>query len=331
MPSIQSMEAAVLAGQPLDDRDAAQLVALSDSDPYDLLHSANRIRRHFRGNEVRLCSIINARSGACSEDCAFCAQSARHKTGVPVYPLVSTDKIVETGRACAEAGAFCFGIVTSGRGPGVERDFESVRGAIDQLDGIQSCASLGTLTAESAARLKAAGLRRYNHNLETARSFFPSICSTHSYDDRRATVKIAKAAGLHACCGGIFGLGESWQHRIEMALDLRDLDADTIPINFLNPVPGTRLAGRPPLPPMEALRIIALYRFLLPAKDIKTSGGRERCLGDLQSWMFYAGANGTLIGNYLTTPGRPAEEDLKMIAALGMVAKKAEGGRRKAE
>ena len=319
MSSIQSMEAAVLAGRALDARDAAQLVAQSESDPYDLLHSANRVRQHFRGNEVRLCSIINARSGACSEDCTFCAQSARHKTGVAVYPLAGTEKIVAAGKACAEAGAFCFGIVTSGRGPGVERDLESIRGAIAQLKGVESCASLGTLTPQMAAALKAAGLRRYNHNLETARSFFPSICTTHTYDDRVATVRVAKAAGLQACCGGIFGLGEGWQHRIEMALDLRELDADTIPINFLNPIPGTKLESRLPLPPMEALRIIALYRFLLPEKDIKTSGGRERCLGDLQSWMFYAGANGTLIGNYLTTVGRPAEQDLQMIRALGLV------------
>ena len=187
MATIRSMEEIVLAGHALDARDAAQLVAQSKSDPYELLRCANHIRRHFRGNEVRLCSIINVRSGACSEDCAFCAQSVRHKTGVPVYPLVGTEKIVETGRACAEAGAFCFGIVTSGRGPGVEHDFESIRDAISRLEGIESCASLGTLTAESAARLKAAGLRRYNHNLETARSFFPSICTTHGYDGRVAT------------------------------------------------------------------------------------------------------------------------------------------------
>ena len=184
---------------------------------------------------------------------------------------------------------------------------------------MEACASLGSLTPEAAAALRAAGLVRYHHNLETARSFFPSICTTHSYDSRLATLKTARAVGLQLCCGGIFGLGESWQQRIEMALELRELGVQSVPINFLNPVPGTRLGNRTPLPALEGLRVIALYRFLLPQADIKVAGGRAPCLGDLQSWAFYAGANSLMVGNYLTTPGRPVQDDLKMIRSLGLV------------
>ena len=317
--TIEEMQREVVSGGQLGARDAARLVELSECRPYELLGAANRIREHFKGKVVHLCSIVNARSGACSEDCKFCSQAARHNTGVPAYALMNRDAIVEAAERCANSEADSFGIVTSGRGPGSEKDFDTLCDALGQLPAAQACASLGALTPETAARLYAAGLRRYNHNLETARSFFPSICTTHSYDDRVATVRTARAAGLKVCCGGIFGLGESWDQRIELALALRELNVDTVPINFLNPVPGTPFEGRSVLPAMEGLRIIALYRFLLPTCDIKAAGGRERCLGDLQSWMFYAGANGTLIGNYLTTAGRPAEDDLRMIDALGLV------------
>jgi len=315
---IDKLEQAALAGRQLDATDAAALVSASETQPFDLFHSANRIREHHKGNAVRLCSIINARSGACSEDCRFCAQSARHSTGVATYPLVSADRILEAGDASRKMGASCFAIVTSGRGPGSDRDFTAICATAARITGVEACASLGSLTPEKAAALKAAGVTRYNHNVETARSFYPSICTTHSFDDRVATVKAAKTAGMRVCCGGIFGLGENWRHRIEMALELREMDVDTVPINFLNPIAGTKLADQAMLPPLEALRIIALFRFLLPQKNIKTAGGRERCLGDFQSWMFYAGANGTLIGNYLTTKGRPAEEDRKMIRELGL-------------
>jgi len=317
--SIEDFQQMVLSGGQLDAQDAARLVAISENSPYELLHAANRIREHFKGNVVHLCSIVNARSGSCSEDCKFCSQSAHHNTGAPEYALMDREAILEAARRCADSAADSFGIVTSGRGPGSEQDFDVLCEIAGELTGAKACASVGMLDADSAARLRAAGLRRYNHNLETAASFFHNICTTHTYDDRLATVRAAKTAGLEVCCGGIFGLGESWDQRIELALELRDLDVDTVPINFLNPLPGTALEHLNVLPAMEGLRIIALYRFLLPTKDIKAAGGRERCLGDLQSWMFYAGANGTLIGNYLTTTGRPPDEDLKMIEALGLV------------
>ena len=322
MLSIEDFEQAVFSGRQLDAQDAAALVRLSESRPYELLHTANRIREHFKGKSVHLCSIVNARSGACSEDCAFCSQAARHNTSVARYPMMGRKAIVDAARSGAEAGADSFGVVTSGRGPGSREDFDIVCDVIGEMGEIDACASLGALTPADAAKLYAAGLRRYNHNLETARSFFPSICTTHSYDDRVSTVRAAQAAGLKVCCGGIFGLGESWEQRVELAVDLRELKVDTVPINFLNPVAGTPLERRPPLRPMDGLRIIALYRFMLPALNIKAAGGRERCLGDLQSWMFYAGANGTLVGDYLTTTGRPAHEDLKMIEDLGLVPKR---------
>jgi len=312
---------AAIAGRELDASDAAELVELSEGQPFDLFHEANRIRERVKGRAVRLCSIINARSGACSEDCSFCAQSARYRTGVAVYPLVEPGRIARAAEAGASAGASAFGIVTSGRGP--DRDLARICEAVAEIarrhgGSLECCASLGSLTEQSAAALKAAGLVRYHHNLETARSFFPRVCSTHSYDDRVRTLCAAKAAGLQVCSGGIFGLGEQWPHRIEMAIELRALGVGRVPINFLNPIPGTPLEGAEPLAPLEGLRIIAIYRFLLPKADIMVAGGRQRCLGDLQSWVFYAGANAMMIGNYLTTAGRPPEDDLRMIRALGL-------------
>lgn len=318
MGVIDDLASAAIGGRELDACDAGRLVAASEADPFELFHAANRIRRHFKGDGVQLCSIVNARSGGCSEDCRFCAQSSRHRTGAARYAMLDASMLLEAGRAAAGLGAACFGIVTSGRGPGGEGDVAAVGEVAARLEGVRPSASLGSLTPEVAARLRAAGLRRYHHNLETARSFFPEVCTTHTYDDRLATVRTAKAAGFEVCCGGIFGLGESWRHRIELAIELRGLGVESVPVNFLNPVPGTPLEGREPLPALEGLRIIALYRFLLPRADIRTAGGRGRCLGDLQSWMFYAGANATMIGNYLTTAGRPPEQDLAMIRGLGL-------------
>jgi biotin synthase len=184
--------------------------------------------------------------------------------------------------------------------------------------GLNPCASLGILDQERAARLKQAGLYRYHHNLETARSFYPRVCTTQDYAKKVQTVKLVKAAGLKSCSGGIFGLGEEWPHRVEMALSLRKLAVDAVPINFLNAVPGTPLAKEAAIPAMEALQIIAIYRFLLPDVEIKVCGGRERILGELQPLMYLAGADGTMVGNYLTTSGRPAAEDEAMVERLGL-------------
>jgi biotin synthase len=311
----------VLSGGEVTPHEAAALAGVCGPDVHDLLYWANRIRERFCGDEIHLCSIVNARSGACPEDCIFCAQSARHSANVPAFPMLAPEQIVSAGRDAARRGAVCVGIVTSGPDPGSERDLQTVCEAAAELSAtgaINVCTSLGHLTVDQARRLAVAGVQRIHHNVETSRRFFPSICTTHGYEDRVRTVRAAKAAGLEVCSGGIFGLGESWTDRVEMALELRELDVCSVPINFLNPIPGTPCEHNELLAPLDCLKIIALFRFVLPRKLIKTAGGRERNLRDLQSWMYYAGANGTMTGNYLTTAGRAPEEDLQMIADLGL-------------
>jgi biotin synthase len=294
---------------------------------FHLLASADDVRRFFKGDKVDFCGIINVKSGAGSEDSAFCAQSAHHSTDSPVYALVSTDEALERARAVEASGANKLCYVTSG--PGVETDEELDRicesiSLIAQETSLDRCASLGELERSQLERLKAAGLQSLHHNVETSRSHFDNICSTHSYEDRTRTVRLAKDVGFYVCSGGIFGMGETPEQRIEMAFDLRELDIDSVPLNFLNPIPGTRLENTEPLSALEILKTIALFRFILPDKDIRVCGGRERNLRSLQPLMFVAGANCTVLGNYLTTPGRDSSEDLEMIADLGLRA--ASGG-----
>lgn len=283
-----------------------------------LFAAADRVRRCFFGNTVNPCTLMNVKSGGCSEDCAFCSQSARHATGIAVTPLASADDIRKQAADAAHHGLpFC--VVASGRRLG--------RGDVRKIaDALAPCAcekraewhaSLGILDEEDFAVLKKAGVVCYNHNIETARSFFPSIVTTHTYDARVATVKKAKAAGLKVCCGGIFGLGETWEQRKEMCLELKALDVDTVPMNFLNAIPGTRV--KPPREsPIEFLKIVSLFRLALPSKIIKICGGREANLGGLQGLMFYAGANGYVTGGYLTTPGAGLAHDDAMIEKLGL-------------
>jgi biotin synthase len=309
----------VLAGGTVDASEALKLAAASGSERFLLFAEAARIRDKFVGSTVFLCSIINAKSGRCSENCAFCAQSAHHDTGVVVYPLVNEDEMVRCAVLAEQNGAGCYGIVTSGTRINKAEELDRVCRALTRIKsetGISPSCSLGIMDQETATRLKNAGMETYHHNIETARSFFPQICSTHEYDDDVATILAAKAVGLRVCCGGIFGLGESFVQRIEMALTLRELDVDSIPLNFLNPVVGTRLEKADNLTPLECLTIISVYRFLLPGKRLSVCGGREKNLRELQSWMFLAGANGTMTGNYLTTPGRPPELDKQMMNDL---------------
>jgi biotin synthase len=279
-----------------------------------LFAAADRVRRRFFGTTVNPCTLMNIKSGACSEDCSFCSQSSRHATGVAVTSLASAAKIRKQAKFAAGNGLqFC--VVSSGRRLG--------RGEVRKIaDAIAPCtcekhASLGILDAEDFALLKKCGVVCYNHNLESSRSFFPSIVTTHSYDDRIATVKKAKASGLKVCCGGIFGLGETWEQRKEMCLELKALDVDTVPINFLNAIQGTRV--KPPREsPLEFLKIVSLFRCAMPSKTIKVCGGREVNLGDLQGLMFYAGANGYVTGGYLTTPGAGLAHDDAMLENLGL-------------
>lgn len=316
---IQEMAEKVLAGGALTADEAVKLAGAAGADRYLLFAEAARIRDFFVGSTVHLCSIINAKSGRCAENCAFCAQSAHHDTGVEVYPLVDEDEIVRCAALAEQNGAGCYGIVTSGTGINKAEELDSVCRAVSRIKaetGISPSCSLGIMDEATALRLKNAGMETYHHNLETSRSFFPQICTTHDYEDDVATIRAAKTVGLRVCCGGIFGLGESFAQRIEMALTLRELQVDSVPLNFLNPVAGTRLEAADNLTPLECLTIIAVYRFLLPDKRLSVCGGREKNLRELQSWMFLAGANGTMTGNYLTTPGRPPELDRQMLKDL---------------
>ncbi len=286
-----------------------------------LLALSDRVRREHRGDRIRLCSIVNARSGVCGEDCSFCAQSARWATGVETYPLL--DPVTLSGKACqaADAGAGEFSIVTSGAGIRSERDLDVVEDALGKIsaDGrVQSCASLGRLSADNLRRLQEAGLQCYHHNLETSRRFFPEVCTTHSYDQRLEMVRTARKLGLRVCSGGLFGLGESDSDRVDLALELRELGVDSIPINFLNPIAGTPLEGAANLTPETCLRIIAAFRLLLPDRDIVVCGGRVLNLGEFHPLVIWAGANGILTGDYLTTTGRDTAADLKMLNDMGL-------------
>lgn len=265
------------------------------------------------------CGIINAKSGRCSEDCSFCAQSCYHKTDAPVYALVSEEMLYAHASRLAEAGVMRMGIVTSGSRPS-QRDFDSLCRAVQRIResvNIQLCASLGVLNAGQAGMLKDAGVTSYHHNLETGRSFYPQVCTTHSYELRVDTVKSAKAAGLRVCSGGLFGLGERWEHRLELSETLQELDVDSIPVNFLMAVPGTRLQNAPCISTAEALGLISLLRLMHPERDIVLCGGRGKTLGEWDRLAMLAGANGIMVGDYLTTKGCHFGRDLDMLYEAG--------------
>lgn len=312
----------VLAGKNLNQTEAGQLAEITGSEGiFELIFWANKIRQKFKGQSIDLCAIINAKSGRCSENCTFCAQSSWHAAQAPDYPLKEAEEILEAAQEALDHKARRFSIVTSGRAPTNPQELDRICQVISTLSAqgrISPCASLGLLTPESARALKGAGLVSYHHNIETAPSFYPSICTTHSYELRAETIRLAREAGLRLCSGGIFGLGESLGQRIEMALALRDLGVDSVPLNFLNPIPGTPLEGMAPVPPLEYLFSIALFRFILPQADIRTCGGREKGLRTLQPMMYLAGCNGTMIGNYLTTEGRNPTVDVQEILDLGL-------------
>ena len=298
---------------------ACELATIPDG-TIDLVTCAGKIRDKYKKNKVFACAIINAKSGLCSEDCAFCAQSVHHKTGVKTYPMVNEEVIVKQALRMQEAGATNFSVVTSGFALD-QKEIETVThaaAAIRQRTDLTLCGSLGGLTEALALELKESGISNYHHNLETSRSYFDEICTTHDYDDDIQTVKLAQSAGLRACSGGILGMGESWEQRVELAFTLKALDVDSIPLNFLNPISGTRMGNRALLPPMEALKTIALFRVINPEKDITICGGREQTLRDFQSWVFLAGANGLMIGDYLTTAGRNSGMDIEMINEMGL-------------
>ena len=319
---IKKLTENALAGHGATPAEAERILSISEqTDIMLLLAHANLVRQHFHGDTVDLCAIVNAKSGRCSEDCAFCAQSAHFRTAVQEYPLLSTEAIVSAAEKCIRNNTHRFSIVTSGKGVAAAQDFENICATVERLaimPTMAPCASLGILSGEQFARLKQAGLKRYHHNLETAESFYGLICSTHAFSQRVAAVRAARQAGLEICCGGILGLGEMPSQRVELALTLRELAVDSVPLNFLNPIPGTRLEKQELLPPLEILKAIAMFRFVLPEKEIRVCGGREVNLRTLQPLMYLAGANGAMTGNYLTTSGRDPATDSREILDLGL-------------
>ncbi len=318
---LKRFEEKALRGEGLSPEEGREFARIPTEGIFEILPHTDRIRRHFKGMEVNLCSIVNAKSGLCGEDCSFCAQSTRYDSKVDTYPMVPAERIVSSALEARGRGAREFSIVTSGTKVARRDDVailtEALRSMKEKTD-LERCASLGILDRGTLRELKDAGLESYHHNLETSRSFFPSICTTHDYEEDVETVRTAKEMGFYVCSGGIFGLGESWEDRVELATTLRELDVDSVPINFLNPRPGTPLEGPVRLTPRECLKIIALFRFMLPEKDIIVCGGREVNLRGLQPLIFAAGANGMMVGNYLTTKGRNPEEDIEMLKDLGL-------------
>ena len=295
-----------------------ELLALYDAPLPELAARADRARREAGVNGLALCSIINARSGLCGEDCKFCAQSARHATGVPEYPLKDTGEIVAAAERAKASGAGHFGIVTSGRGLS-DGEVEAVVRAVAAIRrevGITPCASLGCLEPRQFAMLKAAGLVRYHHNIETSERFFPSIVTTHTFADRLRTIRSAAEAGLSVCSGGIIGMGETREDRVDMALALRDLPVESVPINVLMPIAGTPLAGAAPLGAAEVLKTVAIFRILMPGRAIKLAAGRDTVLADFQGMAFMGGANGMIIGDYLTQPGRAQDADRRLVEEI---------------
>jgi len=316
---LKTIKEKIARGMPVDKQEVISLNQLEGKEIYELITLAGGVtRQSFSVSEVELCSIINARSGSCSENCAFCAQSAYHNTEVQTYPMLQPEKILRTAVKVEESGVKRFSIVTSGRGIS-RRDLEAVLETLLLLrreTGLDLCASLGIIDEKKAAMLVEAGLTNYHHNLETCSGYFKQICTTHNYEERVQTISVAQKAGLRVCAGGILGLGESPWHQVEMAFALQKLNIDSVPLNFLNPIPGTPLESQRAISPLQILRAIAIFRLVLPGAVIRLCGGRKEGLRRLQPLAFLAGANGLMVGDYLTTRGDAIQEDLQMLRDL---------------
>jgi biotin synthase len=304
----------------IDRREALELIACEGPELLELIARAGRTRLERRGDEVVPCAIINAKCGLCSQDCAFCAQSARSTAEIERFPLKPTEVLVAESRAAAEMGACRIGLVTSGKSVKPGPELETIAGVIEVIAAelpSEPCASLGVLDRPALERLRDAGLTRYHHNLETAESFFREVCTTRSWRESVDTAVDARAAGLAVCCGGIFGLGESPAQRVELLATLAELELDSIPLNFLHPIPGTPLGERASIPALECVKVVAVARLMMPDREVRVCGGRERNMRDLQSWALLAGADGLMIGGYLTTTGRTVADDLRMVRDAG--------------
>ena len=310
------------AGEGVTEAEALAMTALTGEALAPVFATAGAVRREIKGNFVNTCGISNAKSGRCAEACSFCSQSAHFNTDAPKYTLKSADSMVAEAHEAHACGVREFSLVASGRAMTNPAELAVVKDAVGRIraeTGMQTCASLGLMPEAALSELKEAGLQAVHHNLETARSFHGNIVSTHTYDEEVDTVRAAKKLGLYTCCGGIFGMGESWAQRVELALELRALDVDSVPLNFLNPRPGTPLEDRKDLSSEDCLKIIAVFRLILPTKDLIVCGGRAVNLGERQDEIFRVGANGVMMGNYLTTAGRAADLDLDMLEKEGLV------------
>lgn len=310
----------VMDGSSITEEEAKRLIRTKDEDTMLLLAMADKIRQKFCGNAVDFCAIINARSGHCQENCKFCAQSGWYQTGAKVYRLLPEEEVLAAARKAKEAGAVRFSLVTSGRNQDNPNEFEEILDLVRRIRkevGIEVCCSLGLITDEQARQLKEAGVTRIHCNIETAPSYFPEICTTHTFEDKDVIISAAQKAGIRVCSGGIIGLGESLDQRVEMAFTLKKMHIDSIPLNILNPVKGTPFYTNRRLPPLEVLRTFAMFRFVLPKALIRTAGGREVNLRSLQAYALTGGLNGIMVGGYLTTAGRDPQEDIRMTEDLG--------------
>ena len=318
MPDWNALADAALTGAAPTREEALAVLTAPETALLALLDAAFRVRRAAHGLDVRLHVLQNAKLGACPEDCGFCSQSAHHDTGLGREKLQSADEIVAGARRAAEMGAVKYCIVTATRGPS-ERDLDVICEAVTRIKAehpINICTSLGLLREGQAERLKAAGVSRFNHNLETSERYFGEVVGSHAWADRVGTIRRAHAAGLEACCGGIYGMGESLDDRLDLAFALRELEVESIPVNFLDPRPGTPMGELERMTPTECLKALAMMRFVNPTRDIRIAGGREVNLRDLQVLALYP-ANSLFVDGYLTTPGAGYEHDLQMIRDAG--------------
>lgn len=306
-------------GAPISRDEALAVLNSTDDELLDVVQAAYLIRKNFFGKKVSLHVLKNAKSGICPEDCSFCSQAKSSTADVAEYEMQSADEIVAGAQDAADMQALRYCVVTSSRAPS-ESEMKTITEAAArikrQYPRLELCASMGFLTEEKARRLKEAGVDRFNHNLETSAAFYPSICSTHQYDDRVATAKTVKRAGLDLCCGGLIGMGETLEDRVDLALALKELKTDSAPINFLDPRQGTKLEGSARVTPNDCLRTLCMFRFVLTYAEVRIAGGRETCLRALQPFSLYP-ANSMFTNGYLTTGGQDFAADKRMIEDAG--------------